>query len=314
VNELAYVFDVKFGFETEIVTLDGWTTPQGQMDQALDTFIESNDGPRNLLIVYYNGLSEYHMDQNNFELMGHRTSGYGPKRDPLSVNWNKSHDVLGSDVAADVLFILDTPHASNLTSWWTEDQGDSWFPWAPRNRTKHLEQHPAKHFELMCPREFDPIPRANTFTYALIRVLSTFAETKISQILSTWSLNEHIREDPKRLDMESSIVKSLPWAKRYISLASTSKVPDQTLQRKQKGKGYLKLGLEFREGALSQTQIEEIMRTLTTLGRKENLGLLGVDWLGFQAKGSAATFFVRAVQVIVLARKWLFRVRSKRRI
>lgn len=72
-------------------------------------------------------------------------------------------------------------------------------------------------------------------------------------------------------------------------------MPDQTFRRKQKGKGYLKLELEFCEEALLQTQIEEIMRTLTTLGRKANLRLLAVDWLGFQANGSAATFLVRAV-------------------
>jgi hypothetical protein len=315
VYKLAHVFNSKFGFSTELVILENWTTPQHVMDQALNNFIEHNDGPRNLLIVYYNGLSEYHMDQNQLDLMGHKTPRYRQKRDPPSVNWNKSHDVLGSKAVADVLMILDTPHASNIASWWPDVHGNNGFSWLPRNQTHHIEQHSAKRFELICPSKFDPVPRAYTFTYALIRVLITFAGTKTSQILSTWSLHERICEDPKRIDMESSILKTLPWSKRYIFLVPMGIVPDRFLQPKQKGKGYLKLGLELREEALSQTQIEEIVRTLKTLGRKkESPGLFGIDWLGFQAKDSAATFFIRAVQVIVFARRWLFRVRRRKRI
>lgn len=314
-NKLAHVFDSKFGFSTEILILANWTTPQHDMDQALNTFIQYNDGPRNLLIVYYNGLSEYHTDQNQLELMGHKTPRYRQKRDPPSVNWNKSHDVLGSEAVADVLMILDTPHASNIASWWTNERGPNRFLLPSRNRTNHFEQHSAKRFELICPSEFDPVPRARTFTYALIRVLIIFAGTNTSQVLSTWSLNERICEDPKRIDMESSILRTLPWAKRYIFLVPMGKVPDRFLQPKQKGKGYLKLGLELREEALSQTQIEEIVRTLTTLEKKNgSLGLFGIDWLGFQSKGSAVTFFVRAVQVIVFARRWLLRVRRRKRI
>lgn len=82
----------------------------------MSSFIETNDGPNNLLIVYYSGHGVYKDLEHYLELRGtlHRGRGGGISQD-AHANWNKVEEILRSeDVEADILTIIDACYASNL--------------------------------------------------------------------------------------------------------------------------------------------------------------------------------------------------------
>ena len=58
-EELEAVFRDRFHYRTQIVELNVATKPQHQLNRHLSAFVEANDGPNNLMIVYYTGHGRY---------------------------------------------------------------------------------------------------------------------------------------------------------------------------------------------------------------------------------------------------------------
>lgn len=93
------------------------------MRTYMSAFIQEHDGPNNLLIVYYTGHGLYRENDKYLEL----TASLKPmiKRgfsQEARCNWNKIQEILqDDDVESDVLTILDTCYASNLTKSGKED-------------------------------------------------------------------------------------------------------------------------------------------------------------------------------------------------
>lgn len=292
VEQLEVVFRVRFGFHTNIVTFNALSKPQHQMDRSLITFIEENDGPSNLLIVYYTGHGTYYQCEKQLRLTS--DTRLWERAKPF-VNWHRSEDILRSDeVDADVLTILDTAYASNQLIDRISD-----------NNTSESKNH-TKRFEIMSVCMVDETtaaPGPNSFTHALTNALEKFADLDSDNPFSVFSLNQRICMDARRRDTPSMIWSLLP-NKSHIYLAPMGKATDEYWQGGQKDRCYLKLELEFRDEVLSQTQIEEFVRTVKDLGRNKDVGLRSIRWLEVGAKPIASALFVRAVVVIVLARRW----------
>jgi hypothetical protein len=271
------------------------------MDRSLITFIEQNDGPRNLLIVYYTGHGIYNERQKCLELSAVMNSSHA-KKHPY-VNWHRSEDILrrSSDVDADVLTILDTVFASNQLI--DRMAGDDAWDGDQRKR----------RFELMSACAVDettPAPGPYSFTRALIDALTAFVDQGPDDSFSTFSLNQRICMSPKRRDTTSMLWSLLP-NKSHIFLTPMRKASDVIAERKQKGKAYLRLGFGLRDETLSKTQIENLVQALAQLTRNEHIGLRSIDWLGFESKHGDITQFVRAVNMIVLAKRWRLLVRRR---
>ncbi|CAN9303013.1 unnamed protein product [Alternaria alternata] len=260
VNRLNDVFHKRFGFHTETVILEASRDPQ---QWPLLKFIKQNDGPHNLLIVYYTGQSVLHTD--------HVLTP--------DLHWHVSLDILRSNnVNADVLMIVDSACDIDLTL----DRGAEIDPSCRPNQAKQLE--------LLCACGSDQTtasPGPKSFTYALISALDEFANEKTGNLLSTFRLNQRICGDPQREDYAPSILWSSSPNENHISLGPIRKAPIMGSQRQEKAKGYLKLGLELSNDALSQAQIENLTQALVALGREQGLGLCDIDWLGFNVKGRA---------------------------
>jgi hypothetical protein len=267
------------------------------MDRSLITFIEQNDGPRNLLIVYYTGHGIYNERQKCLELSAVMNSSHA------KINWHRSEDTLrgSSDVDADVLTILDALYASDqLIDRMAGD--DAWDGDKQKRR-----------FELMSACGVGgttAAPGPYSFTRALIDALTAFVDQGPDDSFSTFSLNQRICMSPGRRDTTSMLWSLLP-NKSHIFLTPMRKASDVMADRQQKGKAYLRLGLGLRDETLSKTQIENLVQALAKLTRNEHIGLRSIDWLGFESKHGYITQFVRVVNVIVLAKRWRLLVRRR---
>ena len=274
VEDLEYVFRARFRFNTTIVALDASSRPQHQMDRSLATFVEQNDGPRNLLIVYYTGPGAYREDQKHLELW----SEFGPRlqrRRSPPVNWHRSEEMLRSDEVDGDVLTIDTPHESKqLTNRMTEDNS----PKRMINRTRRFELMTAFEFYLATAR-----PGKSSFTRALTNALTALLDQNVCNPFSTFSLNQRIRGYRPRSARNCTHCSLLP-NRNHIFLTPTRSAAERAAQHQSEVKGYLKLGFEFSDDSLSHAQIEKLIKKLAVIGDDADIGLQRIEWLGFQTK------------------------------
>jgi hypothetical protein len=67
VDELVTLFNQHFNYKSKIVELDVQKKAQHQLNNAITSFVLDNDGPNNLLIVYYTGHGTYRKEESLLE-------------------------------------------------------------------------------------------------------------------------------------------------------------------------------------------------------------------------------------------------------
>jgi hypothetical protein len=308
VEDLETLFRAGFQFDTQIVVLDARSKVQLQMDRHISEFILKNDGPHNLLIIYYTGHGYYSKSQGGLQLWS--TVHKSHFRFPPQVNWHKSEDILRSDdVEADILMLLDTQYAPKPAIDHTTTGSPS-----EKNKSKKKKKN-TKHFELISACEIGERPASpgpGSFTHALIHALTTQANEDNSEPLSTLRLNQQICMNPQR--NTSSTIWFSSASTTHIGLLGMVKASGMTWQgqfgmmnhwqTQRKGKGYVKLGLELRDDGLTERQIEKLVQILAELRGEEGVGLCSADWLGFEVKRTSIAMFSRAVHIIMLIQRW----------
>ncbi|KAL5375336.1 hypothetical protein DPSP01_011246 [Paraphaeosphaeria sporulosa] len=289
-EELSAVFRDRFHFVTETVELNVSSKPQQQMRTYMSAFIQKHDGPHNLLIVYYTGHGMYQEDQKYLEL----TASLRPMdrrgfQKEAKCNWNKIQELLQEeDVESDVLTILDTCYASNLTKGGKEE---------------------TRTFELLSACAIDSTtaaPGDNSFTRALIDTLKRLHGQYGEKGFTTFHLNQGIALDKRRHDTPPQLWSLKQHLGRHIHLAPLK--PQQTRELKARRlhhvpRGYLTLRFALRDESLTQEQIEFLTLQLSkAFNNKLLVGLSRIDWLGI--KPARTTNFRRAALAMYVVRKW----------
>lgn len=307
VQEVERLFRDRFRFRTEILELNVQSKPQHQLNQRMASFIVDNDGPNNLLIVYYSGLSMYRDLENYLELTAsmnlYRAKGF---RQDAHANWNKAEDILRSeDTDADVLTIMDTSFAANSV------QGRTNTSHAPPRITK-AEQ--ARRFEMMSAAGIDETtsaPGDSSFTRAFIDNLINLLEEKDGKPISTFRLNQRICMDERRRSTPSQVIQVLPHNGHIVlKPLKPGHVQRYEMFRARTG-ARLTLSFELRDKTLSQQQIEFLARGLAhTFRDNQAIGLRKIHWQGMdQVEQSPAERLALAKDAIA---KWKDFVRRRR--
>ncbi|KAF9701011.1 hypothetical protein EKO04_000601 [Ascochyta lentis] len=289
-QELEAVFRDRFRYNTETVELNMKVKPQLQLKSRVSTFIEEHDGPNNLLIVYYTGHGVYRENEKYLQLAAcvNPTQGKGFQKD-AHANWDKVEEILKSDDNdADVLTILDTCYASNIT--------------------KSAKQSTRK-FELLSACPIDQVTAAPgpwSFTRALIDNLNELTKDYGDRPFSTFHLNQRICMDKRRLDTPSHLWYRLP-NDQHILLAPLRRNSEH-VQRKPEfvraPRGYLTLQFALRDDTLNQVQIEYLTKKLSkAFENKPLIGLRRVDWLGIRPT-KITSFFNRTTLAIYAITQW----------
>ncbi|KAH6616393.1 hypothetical protein C7974DRAFT_401726 [Boeremia exigua] len=277
VHELEGLFRDLFRFSTQIVDLDVSSKPQHQLDRHVMTFIESNDGPNNLLIVYYQGHSVYRELYNRLELSASNIPvlSVGLHRSAF-VSWRKTEELLRSDgVDGDVLTILDTSFASNM---------------AENGKANLQITSTQKLFELLsaCPEnEITDPPGPNSFTRALIDTLSELAKTSGSRPFTTAQVTQRIRMKKTRKETPPQLFSFLSKDRHIVlSPAKVKEDHSKNLSWPQTyARSYLRLGMAFRDELLNEEQIEFLVSNLAkALKDVRFIGLRKIDWLGIEIR------------------------------
>jgi hypothetical protein len=306
-QEVNDLFRDRFRFRTEIVELNIASKPQLQLNQRMSSFIAENDGPNNLLIVYYTGHGVYRDLEHYLQLTacsdpvlskGFLTDAHA--------NWNKVEEILRSDdIDADVLTILDTCYTANVT------QGRS------------IASHPAsgiaksdqpRCFEIMTACSIDEItaaPGPSSFTRALIDNLTSLLQEYGNKPISTFQLNQQICMDPRRHETPSHIWNVLS-NDRHILLKpmKSAQVQRYEMFRARVG-GRLTLSFDLRDEFLNREQIEYLARSLGKAFRdKKIMGVRKLNWLGMVPVQQSSA--VRVDLAKRAAIQWMKVVRMKR--
>lgn len=268
----------------------------------MSAFIQKHDGPHNLLIVYYTGHGLYREDDKYLEL----TASLKPmiKRgfsQEARCNWNKIQDILqDDDVESDVLTILDTCYASNLTKGGRED---------------------TRTFELLSACAIDSTtaaPGDNSFTRALIDTLKRLHTQHGEKGFTTFHLNQGVALDKRRHDTPSVLWSLLQHHGRHIHLAPVKPHQDREIKARPLRPlphGFLMLRFALRDETLTQEQIEFLTLQLSkAFNNKLLVGLSRIDWLGI--KPARIAHFGRAALAMSAVKKWrkvVDKSREKRR-
>ncbi|KAI4955672.1 hypothetical protein J4E91_001533 [Alternaria rosae] len=273
-RELDALFRDRYHYKSNIVELDVNPKPQHQLESAVINFIRDNDGPENLLIVYYTGHGDYSEERKCLELTGSLPSDNSVLHDRgfrknARANWTKAEDRLRSDdVESDVLTILDTCYASNF---------------AKSGREGH------KKFELLSACAVDQLaepPGEKSYTRALIDALKALHETNPEGAISTFLLHQRINIDSRRKDTPSHIWSrgnSTQHSDQHIVLAPLKLSRDNTSHWRPKPKGYLTLRFGLRDSSLGPEQIDFMTKNLAkAFGNKALVGLRRVDWVDIE--------------------------------
>ncbi|KAI4664853.1 uncharacterized protein J4E79_003151 [Alternaria viburni] len=272
-RELNALFRERYHYKSNIVELDVQTKPQHQLESSVINFIRDNDGPENLLIVYYTGHGDYSEERKCLELTGSLRPnnvllGRGFRKNARA-NWTKAEDRLRSeDVESDVLTILDTCYASNFAKSGREGQ---------------------KKFELLSACAIDQLaepPGDKSYTRALIDALKELHTTDTEGAISTFRLHQRINMDERRKDTPSQIWsrgKSTQHSDQHIVLAPLKLGTVNTSNWRPKPKGYLTLRFGLRDSTLSPEQIDFMTKNLAkAFGNKALVGLRRVDWVDIE--------------------------------
>jgi hypothetical protein len=85
---------------------------------------------------------------------------------------------------------------------------------------------------------------------------------------------------------------SLLPSRNHIFLTPIRSATERAAQHQSEVKGYLKLGFEFIDDSFSHAQIEKLIKKLAAIGDDAEIGLQGIEWLGFQVKHRSIIPFV----------------------
>lgn len=274
------------------------------MNRYVSAFVEENDGPNSLMIVYYTGHGVWRENDNYLELTASTTPGqkWGFKNE-ARVNWEKAEEQLRSDdVEGDVLTILDTCYSSN-----------------PQFKSGRED---TRSFELLSACTYDaptPAPGPLSFTRALIDGLKDLLQEYKDRPFTTFHLNQRILTNPKRRDYPSQLWFRLKHHERHILLAPLKPEPERLQEASlfKPPRGYLTLRFALNHSSLNREQIDILSRNLTeALGKKHKttFGLRKIEWI--EMKPAPTTPFGRvaaAWHAIALWKKLVHRRREERR-
>jgi hypothetical protein len=275
-QEVNNLFRDRFRFRTEIVELNVASKPQHQLNRHVSSFVGTSDGPNNLLIVYYSGHGVYKDLEHYLQLRASINSsrGTGFLQD-AHANWNKVEDMLRSEeVEADILTIMDTCYASNLTQ-----RG----PIAPNSDRRVVRSDQSKLFQLMSACGIDettPAPGPYSFTRVLIDNLRDHLDNNGDKPISTFRLNQQINLDTRR-DTASHL-----WYRmsddRHIMLRpmKSAQVQRYEMYRARVG-SRLTLNFDLRDRVLNKEQIDYLAKSLGgALRGKAMMGVRSINWVG----------------------------------
>ncbi|KAJ4315529.1 hypothetical protein N0V94_005902 [Neodidymelliopsis sp. IMI 364377] len=309
-QEVEDLFRDRFRFRTEIVELNVASKPQLQLNQRISNFIVDNDGPNNLLIVYYIGHGIYRDLEHYLQLSAcvNPVQGKGFSKH-AHANWNKAEDILRSgDTDADVLTILDTCYAANVT------RGRS-IASHTASGTDQYDQ--SRRFELMSASAIDDTtaaPGPYSFTRALIDNAIDHLREHGDSPISTFHLNQRICMDTRRSDTPSYVWKVLPNDKDILlKPMQSAQVQRYEMFRTRVG-GRLTLEFELRDQVLNQEQIEYLARYLGKAFRhKQIMGVRKINWLGIVPVQQSSTERLNlAVYAITKWKKFVSRQHERR--
>lgn len=290
-EELRALFADQFHYDCKVVELNVLRKPQHQLNRYIATFVDENDGPNTLMIVYYTGHGQYNDRQKFLEL----TASTNPSdkrhgfKNEARANWNLAEENLRAEhVDGDILTILDTCYSSNLQKSGNDD---------------------TRTFELLSACTIDQTtaaPGPNSFTRALIDCLKKLLDEYKGTSFTTFHLNQAINQNPVRHDTPSQLWFRLKHHDRHIRLAPLKPPQQRDAEHsivKPPG-GYLTLRFALRHRHLNQDQIEIFTRNLATafLGTKKLFGIRKIEWLGL--KPGRTTDFGRTALAIFYFKKW----------
>jgi hypothetical protein len=308
-RELEGLFREKFNYTTSIVELNVGKKPQHQLDSYVSDFICQNDGPDNLLIVYYTGHGVFNEQKHCLELTGSLRNNVLLQDRGLRKNahatWNKAEDLLRhEDVEGDVLTILDTCYSSNFVK---------------SGKDRH------KRFELLSACAIDQTteaPGKNSYTRALIDALKELLNEDAEGLISTFRLYQRINMDPRRKDTPSQIWsrgRSAHHSEQHIFLAPLKPTKTHALHPpgwRSKPKGYLTLRFGLRDPVLNQQQIEFMTKALSkAFANKALMGLRKIEWVHMESAPPVSHFehIASIMRVVAQWRKAVVKRKEARR-
>lgn len=266
------------------------------MNRYISAFVETHDGPNNLMIVYYTGHGVYREDAKHLELRGSINPRKRGFQNDARANWNKAEEsLISDDIEGDVLTILDTCYSSNLQKSGKED---------------------TRTFELLSACAFDTTtasPGPNSFTRALIDALKELQNEYKDRSFTTFHLNQRILLNPKRRDTPSQLWFRLQHHERHIRLAPLKSEKERLRKPslRRPPRGYLTLRFALRDDMLNQQQIEFLTKNLSNaFNNKSLIGLHRIDWLGL--KPARTTHFGRAALAMFAIAQWKKHVQRAR--
>lgn len=265
---------------------------QHQLSRHISTFIEDNDGPQNLLIVYYTGhgtVKDHDRPKPWLQITATAKpwEGKGFFKD-AHANWNKAEDLLRSDdVEGDVLNIMDCCYSSNIA------------------KSGMLS---SRKFELLSACGINQTtcsPGPHSFTRVLIDKLTELADEYTDKPFATHVLNDRIIRDERRIEEPSHLWFRLP-NKHHIflgPLTKGAKASQQQLSDIRVPRGFLSLRFAISRESLDREQIERLTKSLSTAFEdNKRLGLRRIDWLGFRSV--TTTHFERAALAMYACMQW----------
>lgn len=294
-RELEALFRDRFHYDTKTVELNVRRKAQHQLDAHVSEFIRDNDGPHNLLIVYYTGHGRYPEAEKYLELTATRSPLPGKFTMDARANWNKVENLLQhEDVEADVLTILDTCYSSN--------------------HVKSSKQY-NKKCELLSACMLDQTtssPGDYSFTRALIDAI-VGKEGLLGtgeRPFSTFSLSQRINLNKRRHRQPCGIWdrgKTVQHSDPHIYLVPLKPGIVRDLQQatwRPLPKAYLTLRFGLRDKTMNEEQIEFITMTLAKkFNSKAMVGLRRIDWVGIEP-APPITHFQRVALVMSVIKKW----------
>ncbi|KAF2851286.1 hypothetical protein T440DRAFT_449317 [Plenodomus tracheiphilus IPT5] len=297
-HELETLFREQFNYTTEIVEIGVRGRPQLQLDRDISNFIYQHDGPHNLLIIYYTGHGRYLDDEKYLEITGSEgnpLSGRGFRKDARA-NWNKVEDRLqDTEVESDILEILDTCYSSNLVK---------------------SAKAGSRKFELLSACFIDQVtasPGNYSFTRALIDALKEMlGEYGRRNPFSTFTLNEKIVKDARRLDTQSHLwsrIHRVQQSGQHILLTPLRPPLAEDSAYRLSPKGYLTLRFGLKDETLKQEQIELMTHMLSRVVRA--VGIRRIDWVDIH-RAPEISQFQRVALILSVVKRWK-RVIEKRK-
>ncbi|OCL11251.1 hypothetical protein AOQ84DRAFT_386966 [Glonium stellatum] len=294
IAQLQRVFEEGFNYKCELVELNTDKKPQHQLNYAITSFVAENDGPHNLMIIYYTGHGRWESVKEYLEFVP--TSGSSkPKGNHVPVvEWNKVERQLLEDVEGDVLAILDSCFASNI-------QKDS----TEQTRT----------YELLAAAPIDKrtsAPGKGSFTSVLTEELRELLKKHRNQKFSTVELVQRINVRKKKRP-------AMLWDRlgRHGHHVCFAPLNTKDLEKREKSfqnireNMSLTLRIALKEDNLTPVQIEKLAKRLPKAFKKAQVEPLQIHWMGL-SRHPRRSMGMKEVAAIVRATSRFASMSSKR--